>query len=272
VSACSRVVCAVEASPAGLDVLERARRLTAAEGLLLAVTVFDPAAAWETEWESTTLADELRHAAKDVCEEAQRRLAGEPRRRAVLRDGTPVDCIRREIVLLRADLVVVGTSGHGRTAGIVCGSVSTALLHHAPCPVLLVRPVGPPFRFPRTIVVGVDGSPQSLDALTVARELASRLDIPLRTVVAAGGKPVDVDGLVALDPLEWLDGPPVEALARVADPEDLLVVGSRGLHGIRALGSVSERLAHEASCSVLVARPQHAARPAPEAAAAGLAR
>jgi nucleotide-binding universal stress UspA family protein len=31
-------------------------------------------------------------------------------------------------------------------------------------------------------------------------------------------------------------------------------VGSRGLHGLRALGSVSERVAHDASCSVLVVR------------------
>jgi nucleotide-binding universal stress UspA family protein len=47
-------------------------------------------------------------------------------------------------------------------------------------------------------------------------------------------------------------GSPVDALSRL-DP-DLLVVGSRGLQGIRSLGSVSERVAHEARCSVLVVR------------------
>ena len=35
---------------------------------------------------------------------------------------------------------------------------------------------------------------------------------------------------------------------------DLVVVGSRGLHGLKALGSVSERVAHQAKCSVLVVR------------------
>jgi nucleotide-binding universal stress UspA family protein len=40
-------------------------------------------------------------------------------------------------------------------------------------------------------------------------------------------------------------------LSAGADP---LAVGSRGLRGIRALGSVSERIAHEARCSVLVVR------------------
>jgi nucleotide-binding universal stress UspA family protein len=34
----------------------------------------------------------------------------------------------------------------------------------------------------------------------------------------------------------------------------LVAVGSRGLTGVRALGSVSERVAHQAPCSVLVAR------------------
>ena len=38
------------------------------------------------------------------------------------------------------------------------------------------------------------------------------------------------------------------------DGGDLIVVGSRGLHGLRALGSVSERVAHGADATVLVAR------------------
>jgi nucleotide-binding universal stress UspA family protein len=33
---------------------------------------------------------------------------------------------------------------------------------------------------------------------------------------------------------------------------DLVVVGSRGVHGLRALGSVSERVAHQAHCTALV--------------------
>ena len=45
---------------------------------------------------------------------------------------------------------------------------------------------------------------------------------------------------------------PAEALTRL-EP-DLLVIGSRGLQGMRSLGSVSERVAHNARCSVLVVR------------------
>ena len=47
---------------------------------------------------------------------------------------------------------------------------------------------------------------------------------------------------------------PVVALVEAARDADLLIVGSRGLHGLKALGSVSERVAHDASCSVLVVR------------------
>ena len=46
----------------------------------------------------------------------------------------------------------------------------------------------------------------------------------------------------------------MEALVGASHDADLVVVGSRGLQGLRALGSVSERVAHQASCSVLIVR------------------
>jgi nucleotide-binding universal stress UspA family protein len=39
-----------------------------------------------------------------------------------------------------ADVIVVGTRGHGPIAGAVIGSVTQQLLHLAPCPVLAVPP------------------------------------------------------------------------------------------------------------------------------------
>lgn len=125
-------------------------------------------------------------------------------------------------------------------------------------------------------MAGVDGSPESLAAAAVAEELAERFGASLCLVAATGGKPVDVGGLVRLrsrepalarvgggEPrramvrvpaLEWSREPPVDALLAASAHADLLVIGSRGLHGLAALGSVSERVAHRARCSVLVVR------------------
>ncbi len=49
----------------------------------------------------------------------------------------------------------------------------------------------------------------------------------------------------------------VDVLVEASASADLLVVGSRGLHGLKALGSVSERVANQARCSVIVVRPTH---------------
>jgi nucleotide-binding universal stress UspA family protein len=48
---------------------------------------------------------------------------------------------------LEADLIVVGTHGYGRVAGLLLGSVTQGLLHSGVCPVLAV-PTGMPVEAP----------------------------------------------------------------------------------------------------------------------------
>ena len=41
---------------------------------------------------------------------------------------------------VEAQLLVVGSHGHGGFAGMLLGSTSQALIAHSPCPVAVVRP------------------------------------------------------------------------------------------------------------------------------------
>jgi nucleotide-binding universal stress UspA family protein len=107
-----------------------------------------------------------------------------------------------------------------------------------------------------TIVVGVDGSPESAVAYAAARELADRFGSELWPLVALGGDGADTERVAQIVGRhhEQLPDEPVRALVVASADADLVVVGSRGLRGLKALGSVSERVGHRARCSVLIVR------------------
>jgi nucleotide-binding universal stress UspA family protein len=146
--------------------------------------------------------------------------------------GRAWEALLDEIASEGDTVVAVGSHGAGRAKGILIGSTATELVHKAPCSVLVARK--PLKEFPSSIVVGVDGSKQAATADAVAHDLAERFNVRLERHENVSH--------------------PVSTLVHAAMEADLLVVGSRGLHGIKALGSVSERVAHEARCSVLVVR------------------
>ena len=252
-----RIVCGVDPpNGVGLEALRQAKRLLAPGGRLVAVTVYDWSVAIHAGWDSAALAAELAEEAESARAKARTELEAIGNSAVRLVEGSPFERILEEADREQATLIAVGTHGHRRLPGILLGSVTTRLLHDAPCPVLVARPVSDVDRFPRSIVVGLDGSPPSLEALEVARDLAARLDARIRPLVAAGGKPADIDLLRDVGALEWNDdAEPVDALVAASAEADLVVVGSRGLHGLGSLGSVSERIAHKAACSVLVVRP-----------------
>jgi nucleotide-binding universal stress UspA family protein len=53
--------------------------------------------------------------------------------------GNPADVIVQEAEESGADLIVVGTRGFNAAQRLFMGSVSTNVVHHAPCDVLVVR-------------------------------------------------------------------------------------------------------------------------------------
>lgn len=54
--------------------------------------------------------------------------------------GEPSDALCEVAGQLGVDLLVVGARGHGAGRRFLLGSVSDRVVHHAPCPVLVVRP------------------------------------------------------------------------------------------------------------------------------------
>ncbi len=61
---------------------------------------------------------------------------------STVRDG-PAQIIAEIAKLIHADVIIVGTRGHGPVSGLLVGSVAQRLLHLAPCPVLVI-PVAAP--------------------------------------------------------------------------------------------------------------------------------
>jgi nucleotide-binding universal stress UspA family protein len=173
--------------------------------------------------------------------------------------GKSWEVLRAMAVDESADLIAVGSHGDRRLAGIVRGSTATELLHDAPCSTLVARAAIDPGRFPSSVVVGVDGSTESFAGLDLAKELVTA------SGGAAGGRALIASGAnVDIGDLEGPAAPlavarrsvgPIKVLIEASGACDLVILGARGLTGHRALGSVSERVAHRADCSVLVVRP-----------------
>ncbi|MEU7531454.1 universal stress protein [Saccharothrix sp. NPDC042600] len=184
----------------------------------------------------------------------------------------------------RARLVVLGSRGLGGFSGLVVGSVAVALAAHGKCPVVVVRGED---REDGPVVVGVDGSPASEEAVDFAFEAASSRNAPLKAVhvwsdflvdgpygsrltvdwdqVEAAEERVLAERLaghaekypdVVVERLVVRDRP-VRALLAAAEGARLLVVGSRGHGGFTGmlLGSTSQALVHHATCPLAVVRP-----------------
>ena len=54
-------------------------------------------------------------------------------------DGDPTDALLDAVTATGADLLIVGSRGEGAAKRLLHGSVSTKVLHHAPCAVLVVK-------------------------------------------------------------------------------------------------------------------------------------
>ena len=256
----SRILVGIDGSEAGFEACRQIARLAQEDSEIDAVAVVHLGPAFAAELDAAHIPDVLEREGEDKLEQALEILGGRAHKRYL--DGFVTGALLTELGRFDATLIALGTHEHRRTTEIIFGGVAGEVLHKAPCSVLIARP-RPTETFPRTIVVGHDGSPQADTALTVAHELEHRLGSTVRVITSPAGKHVNQALIHEQTDAEVVGQPPVVALNEAARKADLLVGGSRGLHGLKALGSVSERVAHNASCSVLVVRtaPRSQERP-----------
>jgi nucleotide-binding universal stress UspA family protein len=176
------------------------------------------------------------------------------------------------------DLVAVGSRGLDALDRFMLGSVSTHIIHHVSCSVLVVREAPRPIR---RVVLAIDGSAASkralhflLRAMTPSAE-AHRQQPMTVTVTHAmpflnypelrdAGKAIVQDASAKLlragyrvEQLATI-GNPAEQILHVAETQeaDVIVTGAKGLGAVGRflLGSVSTRVVQHAPCSVLVVR------------------
>jgi len=180
----------------------------------------------------------------------------------------------------RDGLLVVGSKGQDALDRFMLGSVSTNLIHHATCPVLVVKDKAAPVR---RITLATDGSDASAKALEFVRTKfqpdhstgkGGRVPIHVSVIHVmpflkypelkeAGRRLVEqsvrklIEAGFTADPVCQL-GKPAEEIMKIASKHhaDLIVMGAKGLGAIARflLGSVSTRVVQHATCSVLVVR------------------
>jgi nucleotide-binding universal stress UspA family protein len=248
----ARVVVGVDGTDWGFEALRQALALAPAEDSRLdAVTALHTSPAARTGFEAGHWVDVLTSEAEEAREAAETMLRDRAACSARVVRGTPLHVLRQARDEARATLLALGARRSSRFLGIMLGDTASELLHDGACSVLLARPPHEGVWQPRRVVVGLDGSASALAALATADDLVSRVGATVEVVCAASGGP-RVEGAWTGRVDSWDDAQPVAALVGRSNEADLVVVGSRGLHGLRALGSVSERVAHRAHCSVLV--------------------
>ncbi|PPJ19492.1 universal stress protein [Nocardia nova] len=229
----------------------------------------------------------------DWVREDGERIVAEARRIAGLAEG-PLE-IRAELVFdpiiptliersERAYRVVVGSRGRGAVRRALLGSVSSAVVQRAHCPVAVIpgNSATDMVTAAKPVVVGVDGTENSEPAIGVAFDEASRRKVPLIAVhtwsdislpevAVAGWDTVRESERAALSeslagwreqypdvdvrPVVWADRP-ARALLAESEHSQLVVVGSHGRGGFTGmlLGSTGHALLQSSECPVIVVR------------------
>lgn len=229
----ARVVVGVDGTEWGREALRQTLALAPPDAVVQAVTALHTSPAARTGFDAARWVHILTEEARHARDEAEEILDGRAASSARVEHGEPLRVLRAARDSAHATLLALGGRHSSRFLGIMLGDTATELLHDGRCSILIARPAADGAWQPRRVVAATDGSAPALVALAAADDIRARLGVDVEVVSDAHD--------------------PARDLVERSREADLLVLGSRGLHGLRAVGSVSERVAHHAKCSVLVA-------------------
>ena len=235
--------------------------------------------------------DEMRTGAMQVIADATAAVFGTdhdgPAVVAHVGEGNVADHILR--VSDQAQMIVIGSKGHGGLVSALMGSVSRQVSLHSRVPVVVGRPhsdqSGETSGASNRVVVGIDGSESSLSALQWALDTASAMGADVHAVATWEYPTIQVASMGlgnALPPADlmsqateqslttWIDsvsvpdgvtlttevgeGSASQLLIDSAATARLLVVGRRGIGGFLGLlvGSVADKCIAHSHCPVAV--------------------
>jgi nucleotide-binding universal stress UspA family protein len=258
------VLCAVDGTRDSFTAVRQAAALAGPEGrlTLLAVSATAGAGRYRTAAINPKRIKRVLDIATQIAREADVESA-----RIVEPGGPP-----SKVIVERAaghDLLAMGAPKTSWLAGLFVGGVVVSAMRSFTTPLLLARPAPEEQTFARRILIASDATDGSDSLVELAALLAREQRGGVLLVHAAGAeskaRPHRIEaqmrtlGAMLPDACEVHvePGAPQEVIVDVARSAgaSLIVMGSRRLDGLRALGSVSERLAHNAPCSVLVVPP-----------------
>ncbi len=198
--------------------------------------------------------------------------------RELMLEGDPCELLLTAAEAEKVDLIVVGARGTGHRHVLHVGSTTHHLVHHTRLPIVAVPPPSKAV-WPTTVVVGVDGSPGCVRAVDWLASFGAPLT---HDVVAVNAQRLLAEWVPRNDPSSWyqmtltemqgwvaplresglgartlvLEGDAVDVLTDTAIAEEagLLVVGSRGVGGIKGLrlGATALKVLYQAQIPVLM--------------------
>lgn len=251
------ILCGVEGNPASTEAIRQAIFLAEPGAALHFIAVYT---SFELgpDYEKERLRERLREAVKLATE------AGVSASTMLGEGRYAVDALLDEGK--NHDLLVLGTQGKSRVSGIVAGSTASEAAHSTEGPLLIAREPPGDASVVARILLASDGLPGSWAPARTAARIAKCFDATVEVVHARDEEDsepravveaqiAEIRKLTGEDPvLIEPSAHATQAITQTAEENStsLVVCGRQGLTGIKALGSVSERVVHAAPCSVLL--------------------